>query len=167
MPPSPTGKPTSGKRPRRLSEFGKRLVAKQEAKKEYGLRERQFRKYFDLARVVRGATGEKLLELLERRLDNVLYRLDLAQTRAQARQMVNHGHVKIQAKKVTIPSYQVQLGEEITVKTPSLIHPRGVDVPSWLKPNGSQTGGTVQALPSRAEIATEIDEQMIVEYYSR
>jgi small subunit ribosomal protein S4 len=116
---------------------------------------------------VKEATGDKLLELLERRLDNVLYRLDLAQTRAQARQMINHGHVKIQSKKVNIPSYQVQVGEEIIIKTESLIHPRGVDVPVWLKANNTNTGGSVMTLPKREDIATEIDEQMIVEYYSR
>ncbi|MEK7461160.1 MAG: 30S ribosomal protein S4, partial [Patescibacteria group bacterium] len=132
MPPFPSkpgsGKPGAGKKQRRLSEYGKRLVAKQEAKKEYGLRERQFRRYFDLARTVRGATGEKLLELLERRIDNVLYRLDLAQTRAQARQLISHGHVCLQGKKMNIPSYQVQVGEEIVITKETLIHPRGVDV---------------------------------------
>ena len=167
MPPSTTNKPSSGKRPRRISEYGKRLVAKQQAKNEYGLRERQFRRYFDAARLVREATGEKLLELLERRLDNVLYRLDMAQTRAQARQLVSHGHVRIQGKKVNIPSYQVQINEEITVTKESLLHPRGVDVPVWLKANPSGTGGSIVTLPKREDIATEIDEQMIVEYYSR
>lgn len=167
MPPTPTQKFGSGKRPRRLSEYGKRLVAKQAAKHEYGLRERQFRRYFAAARKVREATGEKLLELLERRLDNIIYRLDLAQTRAQARQLVSHGHVRVGGKKINIPSYQVNLQEDVVVVKPDLIHPRGVDAPVWLAVNPTKTGGQMVAVPKREEIATEIDEQMIVEYYSR
>ena len=158
---------TRGRKPRQ-SEYGKRLVEKQRAKREYGVRERQFRRYFELAQTIRSATGSKLLELLERRLDNVLYRLDLAQTRRQARQWINHGHVNLNGKRMSIPSYQVKIGDEIRLEAAQLAVSRGSEVPSWLKPAGKgKTAGTVQALPNREDIAIDIDEQMIVEFYSR
>lgn len=151
----------------RQSEYGKRLQAKQAAKREYGIRERQFARYFSLARKVREGTGAKLLELLERRLDNVVYRLDLSQTRRQARQWISHGHVLLNGKKMTIPSYLVDIDDEITLKNTDLTAPRGVDMPTWLAPNKDQGGGRVIALPAREDIATEIEEQLIVEFYSR
>ncbi len=151
----------------RQSDYGKRLAAKQLAKREYGIRERQFRRYFTAARKVREATGAKLLELLERRLDNVLYRFDLTQTRRQARQLVGHGHIVVNGKKMTIPSYQVEIGDEVHLKTTTLQSSRGVDIPSWLQLNAQKIGGSVISLPLREEIATEIDEQLIVEFYSR
>lgn len=151
----------------RQSEYGKRLSAKQAAKREYGIRERQFRRYFEMARKVREATGQKLLELLERRLDNVIYRLDLTQTRRQARQMINHGHVLVNGKKMSIPSFQVSLKDEIEIKEPKLISPRGAEAPGWLKVNADKTGGNVLNAPEREEMPMEIDEQMIVEFYSR
>lgn len=157
---------TRGRKPRQ-SDYGKRLAEKQQTKREYGLRERQFRRYFELARKVPSATGSKLLELLECRLDNVLYRLDCAQTRRQARQWINHGHITVNGKRVTIPSYQVAVGDQITLTSPSLAVSRGTEVPSWLTVNKDRIGGRVEALPTREEMAIDIDEQMIVEFYSR
>lgn len=151
----------------RQSDYGKRLSAKQLAKAEYGIREKQFRRYFEAARKVREATGAKLLELLERRLDNVVYRLDLTQTRRQARQLVGHGHVLVNGKKLSIPSYRVEIGDDVQIPTEHIRSPRGVEIPSWLQINQDKTGGKVASLPIRDEIATEIDEQLIVEFYSR
>ncbi len=162
--PAPTQK--SAKKPR-LSEYGKRLAAKQTAKREYGVREKQFRRYFDMARKVREATGAQLLILLERRLDNVVYRLDLTQTRPQARQWINHGHVRVNGKKMTIPSYMVQLDDVVTLVTPDMVQARGVDMPSWLRTTDQKDGGSVVAMPTREEINPDIDEQLIVEFYSR
>lgn len=155
----------TGRKPRQ-SEYGKRLSAKQAARNEYGLRERQFRKYFEVARQVSAETGSKLLELLERRLDNVVYRLDLTQTRRQARQWVNHGHILVNGKKMTIPSFQVSVGDTVELKSPDMVAGRGSEAPAWLKPS-SKTGGEVVGMPTREEIAAEIDEQLIVEFYSR
>lgn len=155
----------TGRRPRQ-SEYGKRLSAKQAARGEYGLRERQFRKYFDLARKVPAATGEKFLELLERRLDNVVYRLDFTQTRRQARQWVNHGHVLVNGKKMTIPSYQVSVGDKVELRSPDMLATRGSELPSWLRSSGSATGEVV-AFPKRDEISADIDDQLIVEFYSK
>lgn len=167
MPQAPTGA-KSARKPR-MSEYGKRLAAKQTAKREYGLREKQFRRYFDMAQKVREATGAKLLELLERRLDNILYRLDLVQSRRQARQIVNHGHVLVNGAKATIPSIQVHIGDviEFKVSKQALLSPRGVDVPAWLKANADKTGGEVMAFPVRDDSSPDIDEQLIVEFYSR
>lgn len=159
--------PPQTSRKTRQSEYGKRLAAKQAVRTEYGLRERQFRKYFELARKVPTATGTKFLELLERRLDNVIYRLDLSQTRAQARQWVSHGHVTVNGRKINIPSYQVRVGDVIELKTSNLVSRRGSEVPSWLAVNEKKTGGRVIALPSREDMSPEIDEQLIVEFYSR
>lgn len=162
--PQPTQK--SAKKTR-LSEYGKRLAAKQAAKREYGVREKQFRRYFEMARKIREATGTQLLILLEKRLDNVVYRLDLTQTRRQARQWISHGHILVNGKKMTIPSYMVQIDDEVALVNPVMIQARGVDVPAWLRGAAEKNGGTVVASPTREEINPDIDEQMIVEFYSR
>lgn len=166
MPPQTPSK-TGSKRPRHISEYGKRLAAKQAAKQEYGIREKQFRRYFDIARKVRQATGMQLLTLLEQRLDNVIYRLDLAQSRRQARQWISHGHIHVNGKKVTIPSYMVQIDDTISLRDPNLVQARGVDLPTWLKTTADKSGGTIVARPNREDINPDIDEQLIVEFYSR
>lgn len=153
-------------RPRRISEYGKRLAAKQETRNAYGLRERQFRNYFALARKDPKATGAKLLELLERRLDNVVYRLDLTQSRRQARQWVTHGHIAMNGKRITIPSYQVQIGDSVTLIHPDIASSRGVEPPSWLVKNAQSTGGEVLRPPTQEDFP-EADTQLIIEYYSR
>lgn len=150
----------------KLSEYGKQLREKQKARFTYGLRERQFRNYFIRASRAGQATSEVLLQLLERRLDNILYRLSLTASRAQARQMVNHGHVLVNGKKVTIPSYLVNEKDSIELVN---VEPqyREVEVPDWLSYNKKTGKGTVKRLPQRDEMDLDINEQLIVEFYSR
>lgn len=166
MPPTMSQNKPTARKPRQ-SEYGKRLSAKQAAKAEYGVREKQFRRYFEAARKVRAATGQKLLELLERRLDNVVYRLDLSQTRRQARQWISHGHIRVNGKKMSIPSYQVALHDEVELVVPTLVARRDVEIPAWLRGNLEKFSGTVEAFPERGEISPDIEEQLIVEFYSR
>ncbi len=158
----------------RESEFGLRLREKQKARRIYGLGERQFRNYFELASKSKSSTGEKLLELLERRLDNVVYRLGFAASRNHARQMVRNGNITVKSKKVNVPSFTVKVGDLIGVK--EKIRPlvlktveslKDKQVPSWLTADMSKVEGAVQALPNREEIGDIIDERLIVEFYSR
>lgn len=155
------------------SQYGRQLREKQKVKRIYGLLEKQFRKYVEEAFKTRGNTGETLLSLLERRLDNTIYRLGFAQTRPQARQLVSHRHVMIDGKKVNIPSYQVRKGETITLSAKALATPvvakklqdEEVRIPSWLTRKGP--AGKVANTPKRADITEPIAEQDIVEFYSR
>lgn len=158
------------------SEFGTQLKEKQKAKYTYGVLERQFRRYYGIAERKSGMTGENLMRLLELRLDNVIFRLGLAATRAQARQTVTHGHVKVNGKKVGIPSYEVSEGDEITLadKFKKVAEARDdkdakteVNVPSWLKLDSKSLSGKVLSVPNRSEIDAAINEQLIVEFYSR
>lgn len=158
---------------RRQSEYGRQLREKQKAKRLYGLREKQFKRYFDQARKEPEATGEVLFQLLESRLDNVLYRLGLAPSRAAARQLVGHGHVEVEGKKVDIPSYQVKPGEAISLSPQAVkiapvkehLAKTDIKVPAWLERKA--TVGRMKRLPKREEIEADLDEQAIVEYYSR
>lgn len=162
------------KRKRSLSDYGLQLREKQKVKRIYGLVEKQFKKYFLKAQKgKRVAAGEEFLKLLEKRLDNVVYRLKLVPTRAAARQLITHGHVLVNNKKITIPSYQVKEGEVIALKNKSLEIPivkkmlseKNPPLPSWLKRVGPV--GKVVAEPKREDIRADINEQLIVEYYSR
>lgn len=161
---------------RKMSDFGIQLREKQKARRIYGVLERQFSKYFENAQRTPGLTGENLLQLLERRLDNVVYRLGFADSRAQARQIVNHGHVYVNGRKLDVPSALVGEGDIISVRPQSRekeyfkilaesIGTRGV--PTWLAVNTTDLTGRVTALPGRGDIDTSINEQLIVEYYSR
>jgi small subunit ribosomal protein S4 len=159
----------------RESTYGLQLRAKQVAKRYYGVRERQFRRYVRAAeRDVEGRTGEQLLVALERRLDNVVYRLGLASTRAQARQFVGHGHVFVDGRRVDIPSYSVRAGQRIALREASPVAPlareatelASVTVP-WLEADVDGLAGRVLRLPVRKEIPAPISEQLIVEFYSR
>lgn len=162
-------------RQRKVSEYGMQLREKQKARRAYGMTEKQFARTFERATRVKGVTGENLLALLERRLDNVIYRLGLAPSRPMARQMVNHGHIRIDGKKVDIPSYSVKVGEVITVKERSrdMEHLKALRegpariVPKWLSLDAEQLTGTIAALPQRDDIDLSLEEQLIVEYYSR
>jgi small subunit ribosomal protein S4 len=156
--------------------YGIQLREKQKVKRIYGVLERQFRLYFQEADRRKGITGENLLQLLERRLDNVVYSLGFASSRAQARQIVRHGHVLIDGRKVSIPSFQVRVGQAISIKeasrTNTLIRgsiesATGRGVPEWLTLDADNFTGKVQALPSREDIKLPIQEQLIVELYSR
>ncbi|MBI2017481.1 30S ribosomal protein S4 [Candidatus Daviesbacteria bacterium] len=157
---------------RRISEYGIQLREKQKAKRFYGLMERQFKKYVDLASKVKGSTGLALLHFLESRLDNIVYRLGFASSRAGARQIVSHGHILVDGKKVNIPSYQMKIGQTLAISSKLLDNTqvkKSLDnqetLPEWLERKA--TVGKVLRMPERSEMEQAIDEQLIVEYYSR
>lgn len=161
------------KRTRRLSDFGVQLREKQKTKRLYGIMERQFHKYFEKAAQFRGTTGEKLLQLLETRLDNVVYRLGFAPTRAMARQLTSHGHILVDGSRVNIPSYQVKASQTISLDSISQAIPsvrirledQEMSLPGWLTRQAAV--GQVTHLPARPEIDSPVNEQLIVEFYSR
>jgi small subunit ribosomal protein S4 len=164
------------RRGRRSLGYGPQLREKQKVKRIYGVLEKQFRSYFKDAERRRGVTGDNLLVSLERRLDNVVYNLGFASSRAQARQLVRHGHIQIDGKKTTIPSYQVKAGQQIGVKEgsrnnefirASVETARGRGIPSWLELDPDNFVGKVTTLPTREDIKLPIEEQLIVELYSR
>lgn len=156
-----------GRRRRRRSKYGLQLREKQKTKRIYGVREAQFKRYFQTAFEKREKTGEVLLQILERRLDNTLYRAGFAKSRPHARQMVGHGHVKVNEKRVTIPSYLVEVGDKISlVKRDAPLYEEVVK-PSWLKVSKRKREAEVTAFPKREESGAEIDEKLIVEFYSR
>jgi small subunit ribosomal protein S4 len=164
------------RRGRRSLSYGPQLREKQKVKRIYGILEQQFRKYFQEAERRRGITGENLLILLERRLDNVVYSLGFASSRAQARQLVRHGHITIDGRKISIPSYQVRGGQTIVVREGSrkndfirlaVESARGRGIPDWLELNAEAMTGKVLNLPKREDIKLPIQEQLIVELYSR
>jgi len=160
---------------RRPSTYGLQLQAKQNAKHYYGVRERQFRNYMKEAqRGGEGVTGERLLTLLELRLDNVIYRLGFAATRAQARQFVTHRHVDVNGRRCNIPSRRLAPGDIVTIRAESPVRAKATEatelaerVPAWLLADPEALIGRVVAAPARADIQAPIDEQMIVEFYSR
>ncbi len=158
------------------SEYGVHLRAKQKTRRYYGVLEKQFRGYFDAAAASKGITGEELLKTLETRLDNVVYRLNLATSRAEARQLVIHGHYTVNGKKVNIPSYIVKAGDVIEVKAASkssdkfksIVEIAGSKVvPSWLEADKENLKGKVVSLPTREEIDLQVNETLIVEFYSK
>ena len=164
------------RRGRRTLGYGLQLREKQKVKRIYGVLEKQFRTYFEEADRRKGITGENLLVMLERRLDNVVYSLGFASSRAQARQLVRHGHVVVDGRKITIPSYQVKAGQAVTVKDASRQNPfvrssvetaRGRGVPEWLELDAENVSGKVLRVPTREDIKLPIQEQLIVELYSR
>lgn len=160
---------------KKLSNYGLQLREKQKAKRFYGLLESQFRKYFEMADRKSGITGENLLSILESRLDNVVFRMGLATSRKEARQLVTHGHFTINGKKVDIPSYLVNVGEVIAVKEKSRASNKFKEVaegfkgnaPQWLTVDAEKLEGKVVALPSRDDIDLPIAENLIVELYSK
>ncbi|HOP70350.1 MAG TPA: 30S ribosomal protein S4 [Bacillota bacterium] len=171
--PSPPG---MHRRMRRPSEYGLQLREKQKAKRFYGVSEKQFRGYFKQAIRARGVTGETLMQLLERRLDNVVYRAGLARSRAEARQIVNHGHVSVDGRKVDIPSYLVEPGQEIAIRPRSLKLERFKALaeylqdhiaPPWMELDPQNFKATFVRLPERDEIDAPVDERLIVELYSK
>jgi small subunit ribosomal protein S4 len=160
----------------KLAGYGLQLREKQKVKRIYGVLENQFRRYFEVADRTRGITGETLLQLLERRLDNVIYRLGLATSRAQARQLVRHGHFLINGKKVDIPSYSLKPGDVVSVRGTSaqnatiqhaIEEVKGRGIPEWLTFDAGQLTGRVNQLPTREQINLPVQEQLIVELYSK
>ncbi len=167
------------KRPKKMSEYGRQLSEKQKVKHMYNMRERQFRRFFSIAVHTKGAPGDNLLSLLERRLDNVLFRLKLATSRKQARQLVVHGLVLVNGKKVSSPSYFVAVGNTITLKSSALekkafvtqvVDKRlnlGIKVPEWLELDKKAYKGSVLRYPVRSDLQVPIEDNLIVELYSK
>jgi small subunit ribosomal protein S4 len=172
LPPGQHGKLRKAK----LAGYGLQLREKQKVKRIYGVLENQFRRYFEMADRQRGITGETLLQLLERRFDNVIYRLGLSTSRAQARQLVRHGHFMVNGRKVDVPSYSVRAGDVITVRGTSaentaIVHAmeevKGRGIPGWLTFDTGQMTGRITSLPTREQINLPVQEQLIVELYSK
>lgn len=160
----------------KLSEYGLQLREKQKVKRTYGLMETQFRSYFQKAARAQGVTGINLLVLLERRLDNVVYRMGFADSRAQARQLVRHGHMRVNGRKVNIPSFLIKEGDAVEPREKSrnmevmrgnMEHIGQKQIPEWLHVDATAMRGVVQTLPSRDDITMPIQEQLIVELYSK
>ncbi|MDA8122376.1 MAG: 30S ribosomal protein S4 [Deltaproteobacteria bacterium] len=165
-----------GQRRPKHSDYGVQLREKQKAKRIYGLLERQFRNYFEKADGMKGKTGDNLLVLLESRLDNVVYKLGFSPTRRESRQLVGHGHLKVNGRKVNIPSFLVRPGDVIELKEKSRKIPslnEALDavirkgIPAWLELDRENYRGVVKVLPTRADIKEPIQEQLIVELYSK
>ena len=172
LPPGQHGKARKAK----LAGYGLQLREKQKVKRTYGVLENQFRRYFEQAERTRGITGATLLQLLERRLDNVCYRLGLGSSRSQARQLVRHGHFLVNGKKVDIPSFSVKMGDVVSVKPGSVKNAtiqhamdevKGRGIPEWLDFDAARTAGTIKSLPTREQINLPVQEQLIVELYSK
>jgi small subunit ribosomal protein S4 len=165
-----------GAKSTRISEYGTQLREKQKIRRMYGVLERQFRTYFDKAIQKRGATGENLLQMLESRLDNVVYRMGFASTRAEARQLVSHKAIEVNGKPVNIPSYLLRATDVVTVREKSRAQLRikaSLDLaeqngfPSWVEVDPKNFKGTFKNLPDRAEFASDVNEQLVVELYSK
>ncbi|NOZ49574.1 MAG: 30S ribosomal protein S4 [Chloroflexi bacterium] len=172
----PPGSHGNIRRRGKVSDYGRQLREKQKARRVYGVYERQFRRYFRQALKVKGLTGATLLQLLEQRLDNVVFRLGFASSRSQARQLVTHGHFDVNGQKVDIVSYSVKLGDVIQARESSrskgyfkeLAEPLAKHVPpQWLSLDAAALSGSMVALPGRSDIDIPINEQLIVEFYSR
>lgn len=161
---------------KKVSEYGLQLREKQKARRMYGILEGQFRRYFEKAEKQKGITGENLLRLLERRLDNVIYRLGFGASRNESRQLVRHGHFTVNGRKVNIPSYMIRVGDVIAVRDKSKESPRVKELleragdrtpPSWLELEAEQARARVVDLPTREQIDCPVQEHLIVELYSR
>lgn len=167
------------KRARKMSEYGRQLHEKQKVKQMYGMRERQFRRFFSVAVQTPGAPGENLLSMLERRLDNVIYRLKMATSRTQARQMITHGHVFVNGARVSSPSYQVSIDDVVSLNPKMLEHKNfmeqvvekrlklGIKVPEWLELDKKSYKGRILRKPVRADLQVPIEDFLIVELYSK
>ena len=161
-------------RKRKLSEYGVQLQEKQKARVMYGLTEKQFKKVFEKASKMKGIAGDNMFVLLESRIDNLVYRMGMARTRRSARQIVNHGHILVNGKKVDIPSYTCKPGDIISVKENSMNHPAIMDAlelklstPAFVEFDAKKLTGKFVRVPDRSELNPDINEQLIVEYYNR
>lgn len=159
---------------KKQTEYSLQLREKQKVKRAYGLLEKQFKKYYDTANNMKGIVGENMLSLLERRLDNVVYRMGIGVSRAKARQIVNHGHIMVNGVNVNIPSYQVKVGDVITIKESKQdkemfkeLKDVKIVTPKWLEFNPAKLTGKVVALPQRDDIDLSIQEHLIIELYSK
>ena len=171
----PPGQHGKGRRARLLG-YGLQLREKQKVRRMYGVLERQFRRYFEKADRQKGVTGEALLQLLERRLDNVIYRLGFAASRPQARQLVRHGHFTVNGRRTNVPSFSVSAGDVVAVRPSSAKNPaiayameevKGRGIPEWLELDGENLSGSLTAAPTREQLNLPVQEQLIVELYSK
>ena len=171
----PPGQHGKGRRAKLLG-YGLQLREKQKVKRMYGVLERQFRRYFEKADRKKGVTGETLLQLLEQRLDNVVYRLGFATSRPQARQLVRHGHFTVNGKRADIPSFSVRAGDLVAVRAGSVKNPaivyateevKGRGIPEWLELDGEKLTARLAAVPTREQLNLPLQEQLIVELYSK
>ena len=172
----PPGQHGLARKRKKISEYGTQLSEKQKAKFIYGVLEKQFLGYFKRAKAMPGITGDNLMRILESRLDNVVFRLGFAKTRKEARQIVTHGHIQVNGRRVDIPSFRVRPGDlvavtpkakELLVIKSALVSNEGVQVPAWLEVDIEKLQGSVLALPEREQIDLDINEQLIVELYSK
>ncbi len=172
--PTPPGQ--HGVRRRKVGEYGMQLREKQKVRRVYSVLERQFKNYFDSADARPGMTGENLLRLLEMRLDNVVYRMGFASSRAQARQLVAHGHFAVNGRPTNIPSYQLKTGDRVEVRESRAAREpfklaketlRSHQGPEWLTVDAAKLAGTIAELPRRDQMPLDLNEQLVVEYYSR
>jgi small subunit ribosomal protein S4 len=174
----PPGQQGQGFRRRQMSDYGGQLREKQKVRRIYGVLEKQFRRHFETASRMKGITGSNLLQVLERRLDNVVYRLGFGDSRAQARQLVRHGHFTVNGRKTNIPSFLVKVGDQISVRAESRTRTYFKDldasgilrkkaVPEWLSLDPGAMTGTILRLPERSEVDLSVNEQLVVELYSR
>ena len=171
----PTAPGAHGAARKKVSEYGLQLREKQKTKRIYGVQEGQFRKYYEMADRMKGITGENMLSLLERRLDNVVYKMGIGSSRAQARQLVNHAHFTVNGRTVNIPSYIVKAGDVIAVKEnrkkdkyfEQIKTAKVGTMPKWLEFDPEKLEGKVLALPTREDVDSQIAEHMIVELYSK
>ncbi len=171
--PLPPGQHGAGRK--KVSEYGLQLREKQKTKRIYGVQEGQFRHYYEVADRMKGITGENMLSLLERRLDNVVYRMGIGVSRTQARQLVNHAHFTVNGRTVTVPSYSVKAGDVIAVKEnrkdnkffEQIKGMKVANMPKWLEFDPEKLEGKVLALPTREDVDSQIAEHMIVELYSK
>ena len=159
---------------KRVTQYGTQLREKQKVKRAYGLLEKQFRSYYDEAERMKGVVGENLLSLIERRLDNVVYRMGIGSSRAESRQIVNHGHITVNGRKVDIPSFSVKAGDVIAIKENKrdkemfkALKGMKVVMPKWLEFNPDTLTGKILALPKREDVDMNISEHLIIELYSR
>ena len=171
--PLPPGQHGAGRK--KVSEYGQQLREKQKVKRIYGVQEGQFHHYYEIAEAKKGITGENMLQLLERRLDNVVFRMGIGASRTQARQIVNHAHLAVNGRTVTVPSYIVKVGDVITVKEnrknnkffEQVKTMKVANMPKWLEFDPEKLEGKVLALPTREDVDSQIAEHMIVELYSK
>ena len=159
---------------KRVTQYGTQLREKQKVKKAYGILEKQFRAYYEEAERMKGVTGENMLSLIERRLDNVVYRMGIGSSRSESRQIVNHGHITVNGKRVNIPSFEVKVGDVIAIKESKQekemfkqLKGMKIVMPKWLEFNSEKLEGKVLALPQRDDIDLNIQEHLIIELYSR
>ncbi len=159
---------------KRVTEYGTQLREKQKVKKAYGILEKQFRRYYEEAERMKGVTGENMLSLIERRLDNVIYRMGIGASRSECRQIVNHGHITVNGRRVNIPSYIVKVGDVIAVKENKKdlemfkqLKGMKIVMPKWLEFNADTLTGKILAMPQREDIDLNIQEHLIIELYSR